>query len=79
MATESGDWFDVKAKVILGGVEIEIKTLRQAILNEQESILLPNGKTALIPEKWREQIKGLAVFSTSESDFRLKKTSRRIG
>ncbi len=73
VATESGDWFDVKAKVILGGVEIEIKTLRQAILNEQESILLPNGKTALIPEKWREQIKGLAVFSTSESDFRLKK------
>ena len=73
VATESGDWFDVKAKVILGGVEIEIKTLRQAIFNDQTSIRLPNGKTALIPEKWIEQIKGLSIFSTSESNFRLKK------
>jgi SNF2 family DNA or RNA helicase len=73
VATESGDWFDVKAKVILGGVEVPITVLRQAILNDQTSIRLSNGKTAIIPEKWIDQIKGLATFSHSDKDFKLKK------
>lgn len=73
VASESGDWFDIKAKVILGGVEIEITKLRQAILNEQKSILLPNGMTAIIPERWIEQIKGLSIFSQTSNHFRLKK------
>ncbi|MFT5725159.1 MAG: superfamily II DNA or RNA helicase [Bacteroidia bacterium] len=73
VATETGDWFDVKAKVILGGVEIEITKLRQAILNDQTSVTLPNGRTAIIPERWIEQIKGLALFSQSSEKFLLKK------
>jgi len=73
VASESGDWFDIKAKVILGGVEIEITKLRQAILNEQTTILLPNGKTAIIPERWIDQIKGLSIFSQTSNHFRLKK------
>ncbi len=73
IATESSDWFDVKAKVILGGVEIPITTLRKAVLNDEKSILLPNGKMCLIPERWIEQIKGLALFSESDGNFKLKK------
>lgn len=73
VASETGDWFDIKAKVILGGVEIPITVLRKAILNDATSILLPNGKTAIIPERWIDQIKGLSAFSQSKDEFRLKK------
>ncbi len=73
VATQTGDWFDVKAKVKLGGFEVSIQDLRKAIRNEQTSIVLPNGKMAIIPQKWIDQLKGLSIFSISEDEFRLKK------
>lgn len=72
-ATQEGDWFDVKAKVLLGGFEVSIQALRKAIENDQTTFQLPNGQWAVIPEKWIEQIKGLALFSVSESGLKLKK------
>lgn len=73
VATQTGDWFDVKARVVLAGFEIGIQEIRKAIQREQTTLVLPNGKTAIIPPKWIEQIKGLALFSVSDSEIKLKK------
>ena len=73
VAESDGDWFDVKARVILGGFEIPIQELKKTIEKGEDKILLPSGEWAIIPEKWIEQIKGLALFSVSESGLKLKK------
>lgn len=73
VAEAIGDWFDVKAKVILGGEEVPISSLRKAIINDQTTYTLSSGKTAIIPQKWIEQIKGLAHFSESADSFKLKR------
>ncbi|MBO6516442.1 MAG: DEAD/DEAH box helicase [Bacteroidia bacterium] len=73
VATESGDWFDVKAKIKLGGFDLPVQVLRKAIDRGDTTVVLPNGKTALIPEKWIEQLKGLSIFSETENELRLRK------
>ncbi len=73
VAEQSGDWFDVKAKVILGGFQIPIQDLRKAIRNGQTSYTLPNGQVAIIPKRWVEQIQGLSLFTQDEGAIKLRK------
>ncbi|MCB9260773.1 MAG: DEAD/DEAH box helicase [Flavobacteriales bacterium] len=73
VASMHDDWFDVHAKIILGGIEVSIKALRAAIKKGTNVYMLPNGEVAVIPQKWIDQIQGLALFSQSEDELKLKK------
>ncbi|MFT5512993.1 MAG: SNF2 family DNA or RNA helicase, partial [Bacteroidia bacterium] len=70
---EERDWFDVKADVVLGGFKIPFAQLRKHILSGKRVFLLPDGKQAVIPLKWIEQMKGLAEFTISEEHIHLEK------
>ncbi len=71
--TEENDWFDVKAVVKFGSHTIPFQIVRKAILSGKQSIQLPDGSLAIIPERWIEQIQGFAEYSISEDGIRLKK------
>lgn len=68
-----GDWFDVKARLLLGGFELPIAVVRNAILEGKKEVQLPDGTYAVIPSKWIEQLTGLALLSTDRNGIRLKK------
>ncbi|MFN3528400.1 MAG: DEAD/DEAH box helicase [Bacteroidia bacterium] len=63
---ESGDWFDIQAKVVFGEFEIPFIRLRQHILAGIREYELPNGKFAVIPEAWFTKLK--SVFSHMEAE-----------
>jgi SNF2 family DNA or RNA helicase len=64
--TESGDWFDIQAKIIFGTFEIPFIRLRNHIKNGIREFELPNGKFAIIPEAWFSKLK--SVFDHVEGD-----------
>lgn len=65
--TESGDWFDIQAKIIFGTFEIPFIRLRNHIKNGIREFELPNGKFAIIPEAWFSKLK--SVFDHVEGDL----------
>jgi len=70
---EDGDWFDIKGKVILGGVEIPFSAIRDNILDHDPEFILPNGQIAIIPESWFSRLENLVAFSSSKKGIRLHK------
>jgi len=64
--TETGDWFDIQAKIIFGTFEISFIRLRNHIKNGIREFELPNGKFAIIPEAWFTKLK--SVFNHVEAD-----------
>jgi superfamily II DNA or RNA helicase len=58
---ETGDWFDIQAKIKFGEYEIPFLRLRQHIIAGIREYELPNGKIAIIPESWFSKLK--SVFS----------------
>lgn len=65
--TESGDWFDIQAKIVFGTFEIPFIRLRNHIKNGIREFELPNGKFAIIPEAWFSKLK--SVFDHVEGDL----------
>ncbi|HKL38124.1 MAG TPA: DEAD/DEAH box helicase, partial [Bacteroidales bacterium] len=60
--TEKNDWFDIKAKVQVGGHEFPFVTLRKYILQGIREVKLPDGNYALLPEEWFSQYADLFKF-----------------
>lgn len=72
--TETGDWFDIKAKVVFGEFEIPFIRLRNHIIHGIREFELPNGKFAVIPEAWFTKLK--SVFDhiiLDKDDMRMQK------
>lgn len=65
---ENQDWFDVRAKVILGGIPLPISRLRYHILNKIEVFELPDGHYATIPKAWFARLNTLFHFSENGID-----------
>lgn len=62
------DWFDVKAIINYGDLEISLKEIRQAIRKKERFIKLPDGTIGAIPEEWTEQYKHLLAFGSETED-----------
>jgi non-specific serine/threonine protein kinase len=66
------DWFDVKAIVNFGELEISLKEVRRAIRKKERFIRLPDGTIGAIPEEWSERYKHLfALGHETEEGLRL--------
>jgi len=66
------DWFDVKAIVNFGELELSLKEFRRALRKKERFIKLPDGTIGVIPEEWREEYKHLfALGEETEEGIRL--------
>jgi SNF2 family DNA or RNA helicase len=63
-----GDWFDIKAVIKFGDVEVPFLKIRKNILDRNPKFKLPNGKTVIIPEEWFAELRYLFVFSEKRGD-----------
>ena len=48
----SGDWFDIKAVVHIGGFEIPFFKFKNHILKGRRDFVLPDGSVVILPESW---------------------------
>ncbi|MEI7662186.1 MAG: DEAD/DEAH box helicase, partial [Bacteroidota bacterium] len=60
------DWFDVKASVFFGSMEIPFIQLRRYILDGICEFPLPGGKIAVLPSEWFTRYGDLHYFSESD-------------
>ncbi len=66
------DWFDVKAVVSFGELEVSLKEVRRAMRKNEHYIKLPDGTIGAIPEDWDEQYRRLfSLGSETEEGIRL--------
>lgn len=57
--SETGDWFDIQARIVFGEFEIPFMRLRNHIVHGIREFELPNGKIAIIPEAWFSKLQGV--------------------
>ena len=57
------DWFDVKAVVYFGGLEVRFVQLRKYILEGIREFPLPGGEMAILPWEWFTRYSDLLCFS----------------
>ena len=62
------DWFDLKAKVKVGNLEISFNSLRKNILQGIREYILPDGSVAILPETWFARYRNLFEFGKSDGD-----------
>jgi len=66
------DWFDVKAVVSYGDLEVSFKDVRRALRRKENYIKLADGTIGQIPEAWIERYKHLfALGEETEQGVRL--------
>lgn len=65
------DWFDLRVTISWGDQQVALSTIRKAILNKQEAILLDDGTLGMIPEEWLQQY-GLLLKIGNEKDGSIK-------
>lgn len=49
---ENGDWFDIRAVVVVSGFSIPFVKFRSNILRGKRDYTLPDGSTVILPESW---------------------------
>jgi SNF2 family DNA or RNA helicase len=49
---EAGDWFNIRAVVMIGTFRIPFIKFRSNIIKGKRDYLLPDGSTAILPESW---------------------------
>ena len=62
------DWFDVKASVFFGDLEIPFVQLRKFILEGISEFPLPGGEIAILPAEWFTRYSDLHYFSEADGD-----------
>ncbi len=74
------DWFDIKAKVIIGEFEIPFYKFKNHILEGNKEYELPNGEIFIIPSPWFKKYKPLLKYAKKGKDqhLSLKKTHYRL-
>ncbi|MEM9936422.1 MAG: DEAD/DEAH box helicase [Bacteroidota bacterium] len=63
-----GDWFDIQAKVIIGGFEIPFVKFRTHILRNKREYILPDKSIAILPESWFSDFRHLLEVMESGND-----------
>jgi non-specific serine/threonine protein kinase len=72
------DWFDVKAIINFGELEISLKDIRRALKKKEHYIKLPDGTIGAIPEEWSENYKHLFALG-DETEAGLRMARHHIG
>jgi SNF2-related domain/Bacterial SNF2 helicase associated/Helicase conserved C-terminal domain len=67
-ATESGDWFDIKAVVKLGNFSIPFLKLRNNIAKGKRDYVLPDGSIVVLPEEWFTDYRHLLEVMVEKPD-----------
>ena len=62
------DWFDVKAVVNFGELEVNLKEIRRVMRKHERFIRLPDGSIGEIPEDWFEHYKHLFMLGESKGE-----------
>jgi SNF2 family DNA or RNA helicase len=62
------DWFDLKAVVKIGELEIPFSHFRKNILDGIREFLLPDGSILILPETWFAKYKNIFEFGKSSED-----------
>lgn len=62
------DWFDLKAVVKIGELEIPFSRFRKNILDGIREYLLPDGSILILPETWFAKYKNIFEFGKSSDD-----------
>ncbi|MEI6899124.1 MAG: hypothetical protein WCL00_04550 [Bacteroidota bacterium] len=66
------DWFDIFGTVCFGDFSIPFLQLKELILNDIRTFLLPNGETAVLPVEWFSLYRGLFLYGKErENQIRL--------
>jgi len=71
----SMDWFDIKIDVSTKDFDIPLSQLRKAIKENNPYVLLPDGSTIKLPDKWFNKFKHLFRFAeVGDVDIKVSKT-----
>jgi SNF2 family DNA or RNA helicase len=62
------DWFDLKVEVGFGDLKVSLKDLKNALINQQDYILLSDGSLGLIPEEWIKKLGSLVRMSDEKGN-----------
>ena len=62
------DWFDLKAIIKIGDLEIPFTRFRKYILEGIREYVLPDGSIAILPETWFMRYKNIFEFGKSSED-----------
>ena len=67
--TGSGtDWFDIRMQVSYGDQIVPLATLRKAIINKQQFVLLSDGTLGMLPDEWIKKFSSLMRMGTIKDD-----------
>ena len=66
--SETGDWFDLHATVIIGGFEIPFIKLKRNILSGIREYELPDKTIAILPEEWFSRYKSIFEFGRADDE-----------
>jgi Bacterial SNF2 helicase associated len=67
--TGSGtDWFDIKMEVSYGDQIVPLATLRKAIINKQQFILLSDGTLGMLLDEWIKKFSTIMKMGTVKDD-----------
>ncbi len=67
--TGSGtDWFDIRIQVSYGDQIVPLATLRKAIINKQQFVLLSDGTLGMLPDEWIKKFASLMRMGTIKDD-----------
>ncbi len=67
--TGSGtDWFDIRMQVSYGDQIVPLATLRKAIINKQQFILLNDGTLGMLPDEWIKKFASVMRMGTIKDD-----------
>jgi superfamily II DNA or RNA helicase len=70
-AVSSGiDWFDLKASIRFGNVEVALPTLLDALAKGQSTITLGDGSVGLLPTDWLARLRPIAGAGTTSGDVK---------
>ena len=62
------DWFDIFGNVCFGNFSIPFLQLKDLILGDIRTFLLPNGETAVLPVEWFSLFRGLFLYGKEWGD-----------
>jgi len=52
------DWFEVEVSIAFGDENVDLKSIRKAVLNSQKYIRLSDGSIGILPEEWLKKLEG---------------------
>lgn len=71
--SKNGDWFDLKGTVQFGKDKIDMKKVLEAVFKNKRFVELSDGKRAVIPKNWVQNLKGYGGFFDLTENIKLSK------